>query len=195
MQMIDCFRGMLALECSQPKPCEAGAIHQMIERQDAATLGEHRVKIIDVGGCDYELYRLDGNRHLPFFKTGSQEPRPPRGLTAFCDYILIGQNEQGCILLLVELKRGTKADTARQLEASACFADYLMATAKRIYADFGSTEVRVVRIAVAREPKGPTKRELVTYCREGNYYKYNFKDLRLKTLLRELYNHRENKGR
>jgi len=102
---------------------------------------------------------------LPFFNQNTVEPnKSPKGLTSFCDYILLVQHAKGLFVFLLEMKRGTKEGAGKQLEASRLFFDYVLNTADRIkeensYPDFSADNIsfRTIILQEASSPKRITK--------------------------------------
>jgi hypothetical protein len=75
---------------------------------------------------NYVLYRFDPTKIklFPYFSSES-------GLHKICDYFLFAEEGQHLYLLLIELKKGTES-AQKQLLASHCFADFIIASARRI---------------------------------------------------------------
>lgn len=128
-------------------------------------LADYPPQIIRIKGLNSldksALYRFDmeDTDFLPFFVKGSQQNRPPRALTSFCDYILFTQNAGHLTVFLIELKRGDTSGAEKQLDASRLFIEYVLATAARISqendieADYSHVDFRKLVLADTRSKK------------------------------------------
>lgn len=116
---------------------------------------------------DFSKANEDGNFLLPFFNHRKIAPNiSPKGLTKFCDYILLLSHEDIPYVFFLELKRGICDDADKQIEASEMFMDYVIDSAERIkgennVSDFDKQRIRFRRIIVQEEHsnKRQTKRE------------------------------------
>ncbi|MBO4371434.1 MAG: hypothetical protein J5826_00740 [Bacteroidales bacterium] len=102
--------------------------------------GEMQPQIVSIenGGrknLSYTLYRfdLDSEEFLNFFNRSDDAPE---GLRKFCDYVLLVSICDKTYIMLIELKRGSIKDAAKQLNASKVFVEFLCSSAERLCADF-----------------------------------------------------------
>ena len=124
---------------------------------------DHKVTIIDKG-IVYTLYRYDMNeekeRFLPFFNNTNEDKgkavKYPTlvGLRKFCDYILLAERKDKLFVVLIEMKSGDAEGAEVQLEATACFMEYVKKTAERIkdkngYRNFSSANI-VIKKAILK---------------------------------------------
>lgn len=99
-----------------------------------------RAEIIDSGIDIYLVYRFDLDNKkdfLPFFSKQSgntKEDKRLKGLTSFCDYIILVQLSNELFVLLVEMKssKDKSSHAIAQLDATELFVDYIRSTAQRI---------------------------------------------------------------
>ena len=93
---------------------------------------------------------------FPFFNHRKDEPKAPKELNRFCDYMLLVQHEKGLFVFFIEMKRGDKGEAKKQLEASSMFFDYILQTADRIkiengFRDFDPKQVKRRKIIICEE--------------------------------------------
>ena len=103
--------------------------HEFLEKgKDATQLVETGLmkRRLVLNGLDHRLYRYDADKS-DFFRYFSMTS----GLKKMCDYILFIEESSRLYILLIELKLGTKSAT-KQLVASECFIDFLLASAGRV---------------------------------------------------------------
>lgn len=116
----------------------------------------------------YRLYRFDPDDEniFPFF---SRE----KGLQKICDYIILADKAGELFILLLELKRG-KSSSKKQLEASKCFMQYIINTAKRIdeSIDDKVINIRTIRICETSILRKTTNMDL-NYKNEHLDYTWN----------------------
>lgn len=117
---------------------------------------------------EYCLYRFDPDdeKIFPFFSRES-------GLQKICDYIILVDKGGVLFILLLELKRG-KSSSKKQLEASKCFIQYIINTAKRIGENIDEKviNVRTVRICETSITRKKTQMNM-EYINEHIDYTWN----------------------
>ena len=101
----------------------------------------------------FNTSETNAEKILPFFNRSKDEPKAPRGLLCFCDYILLVQHNKGLFVFFLEMKRGMRRDASKQIDASSVFFDYVLQSAERIkgengYQDFDSKQVRYRKIVI-----------------------------------------------
>lgn len=104
----------------------------------------------------FNTSETNAEKILPFFNKSKVDPKAPRGLVCFCDYILLVQHNKGLFVFFLEMKRGMHRDASKQIDASSVFFDYVLKSAERIKAengcqDFDSKQVRYRRIVINEE--------------------------------------------
>lgn len=121
---------------------------------------EQRITIhpVDIEASDLKLYCFmkdpaHPEKLLPFFNSRTVEPnKAPKGLSRFCDYVLLVQRKDTLYVLLLELKRG-EGHWESQLDASKVFFEYIVASADRIkdennFSQFDKDSVVIRRIKI-----------------------------------------------
>lgn len=142
---------------------------KMIEKRKAVGHGTHIVKIQNgIGVSNYRLYDFGSKSNssfLNFFNnTYDSPPSPdaPKGLLAFCDYIITAECADRLFILLVELKRGRDITHAKkQIDGAKAFMDYVLKTAERIkdendMGDFDSSQISFRKIIIEKVSKETT---------------------------------------
>lgn len=123
-------------------------------------------------------YNTDKIELFPYFSKVS-------GLKKMCDYLLFVEEGQNLYICLIELKFGTESAT-NQLNASECFATFLLNTAQRIGITLTpNIYMRKIRISEERAKKRnrPTKNQDLTPDENG-IINYDHSDIfRIETVL------------
>ena len=134
----------------------------MIEPADADN-EEHTVSVKCASNAikDMKLYSFNTaetrpEKLLPFFNQRREDPKAPKDLNRFSDYVLLVQHDDGLFVFIIEMKRGRHEDAEKQIHASESFFDYVLQSAMRIkdengYSDFDANQVRYRRIVINEE--------------------------------------------
>lgn len=108
-----------------------------------------------------KLYRFNTpetnvEKLLPFFNQNRDNPKAPKDLNRFCDYILLVQHVKGLFVFFLEMKRGDTDGADKQIEAASVFFDYVRWSAERIklengFPDFDANQIQYRKIVIKEE--------------------------------------------
>ena len=134
---------------------------------------------IDSNSVDkYKLYRFDpevGIELFPFFNL-----HPPEGVRAICDYFIFAEYNAYLYIILIELKTGHQSATV-QLEASKCFINYILETAKRIGMDVSNVRQLFVKLLPSKKTTTKLAKPVI---KDGNIIHYDWSKFRLLSIFK-----------
>lgn len=157
----------------------------MKEESGDRKITPHKVKIVNSRGIKASaLFEFGSKRNadlLNFFNSTNNDPRKPnapKGLLAFCDYILLSEFKDKLIIILIELKRGEDRQHAkRQIEGAKLFMEYVLASAERIkrknsVPNFNKDNIEFRKVIIERIPKEPIKSHKINLSPKNDYIIY-----------------------
>ena len=138
------------------------------------TILSTKVSIDGLSECAYRVYRFDPNKTdiFPFF---SKEKGT--NIRDICDFFLFVELNQKLYALIIEHKSGSGSST-RQLNASKCFIDYILSTAKRIGRN---NDCNIIKVRLHILKKNLNKISKPKY--EKDVLCYFWQDFRVKTII------------
>lgn len=121
----------------------------------------HVVRIDNKGVDNFLLLRFDQEEQafLPFFNRAhdathvEMQKRALRGISEFCDYILLVEKNTRLYVILVEMKSGKADGAISQLDASELFMKYIQGCAMRVanfndYPDVDERNIIIRRVVL-----------------------------------------------
>jgi hypothetical protein len=129
------------------------------DKDSKGKIFEMKRKIIIPKGINTSLYKYDSKIEiLPFFKS-----KGVTKLKKICDYILFIEEKAHLFIYLIEMKKGRES-AKNQLEASQCFAEYIISTINRLNLNLeissANLHFRKIRISESKSMKATLKKNI-----------------------------------
>ena len=124
--------------------------------EQRVTIKYNSSSILDMKLYCFNTPRTNVEKLLPFFNQNRDEPKAPKDLNRFCDYILLVRHVKGLFVFFLEMKRGDTNGADKQIEASSVFFDFVRRSAERIkeendFHDFDANQIQYRKIIIKEE--------------------------------------------